>query len=169
MKIFRIPTVASFTLIIFVLSCGEEDNGPGYKFIDQDAAGKIDKVNWTYADGYADIETFGTGSDLRVSVDLTIPQTEEGCDIFIPEGDMVFFSVPNEVGLYKLKLDLNCFTCADNITVTLFKKDGFENFIATEGAVEILAISDTEVSGRIDARYDGNTFVNGNFAVSICP
>ena len=80
-----------------------------------------------------------------------------------------FFSVPNEVGIYKLKLNLNCFTCADNFTVTLFEKDGSMNFIATDGAVEILTISDTQVSGRIDARYDGNTFVNGNFTVSICP
>lgn len=167
MKIFRLLFVASLALVIF--SCGDDDNGPGYKFIDQDAQGEIDNVSWAYADGYADIGPYGTGSDIRVSVDLTLPQTEQGCDIFIPEGNMVFFSVPNEVGLYKLKLNLNCFTCADNYTVTLFKEDGFENFIVTEGAVEILAISDTEVTGRIDARYDDNTFVNGNFTVSICP
>src|SRR5690349_333542 len=113
MKISRLPIMASFTVMTFLLSCGDDDNGPGYKFIDQDAAGKIDKVSWAYADGYADVGTFGTGSEMRVSVDLTLPQTEQGCDIFIPEGDMVFFSVPNEVGIYKLKLNLNCFTCAD--------------------------------------------------------
>src|SRR5689334_11786833 len=105
MKIFRFPTLASCALIAVACSCGgDEDNGPGYSFIDQTAAGEIDNVIWTYADGYADIADFGSG-DIHVSVNLALPQTDHGCDIFIPEGDMVFFSVPNKVGLYKLKFD----------------------------------------------------------------
>lgn len=166
----KLSAFASFVLIALTFSCGgDEDNGPGYKFIDQDAAGEIDNVSWTYADGYASIDDFG-GGEMRVSVDLTLPQVKHGCDMDFPEGDAVFFSVPNEVGLYKLKFDFNCSNnCDDEYTVTLFKKDGFENFIASEGAVEILAISASEVSGRLDARYDDNSYVNGNFTVSICP
>lgn len=162
-------TLKSLMLLIAAVafSCGgDEENGPGYEFIDQDAAGEIGNVSWVYADGFASIVDFG-GGEIRVSVDLTLIQDEEGCDIFIAEGDAFFFSVPNEVGLYKLKMD-NVGT--DSYTVTLYDDDEATNYLVVEGgAVEILAISGTEVSGRIDARHDSQTFVNGNFTVSICP
>lgn len=36
-------------------------------------------------------------------------------------------------------------------TVTLFKESETLNVIATEGAVEVTSISDTQISGRMDA------------------
>lgn len=36
-------------------------------------------------------------------------------------------------------------------TVTLFKESKTLNIIATEGAVEVTSISDTQISGRMDA------------------
>jgi hypothetical protein len=148
----------AFLIIATTFSC-REDEGPSINFIDQDALGKIDNASWEFADGYAGIHDLGDG-DVRVSVTLLLAQTDEGCDIFIPEGDMILFSVPNEIGLYKL---------GSNHTVTLFQETETMNFIATDGAVEILSITESMVSGRLDARYDSQTYVNGNFTVSICP
>lgn len=81
---------------------------------------------------------------------------------------MVFFSIPNEEGLYKLKFDFNG-SASDNQTVTIFQEDGFFNCIAAEGAVEITTISETGVTGKIDARCDAGFFINGNFSVNFCP
>lgn len=77
----------------------------------------------------------------------------------------MFFTVPNEVGLYKLSFDLGSFS---GQTVTLFDQQTVLNTIATTGAIEILTITDTEVTGRVDARADKDNFVNGNFTVSFC-
>jgi hypothetical protein len=80
-----------------------------------------------------------------------------------PEGNNVFFYVDNAVKLTKLS-----FNNVDSRTVTLFEDDDTMNWIAAKGAVEITSITDTEVSGRIDAQYGTNTFVNGNFTVPLC-
>jgi hypothetical protein len=162
MKINRLILLV-FATIAF--SCGSDggENGPGYEFIDQDAAGEIENEPWAYADGYASI------NDDMISIDLVLPQDEEGCDMGIPEGSSVFFNVPNAVDLYKLKFNLS--NPVGNQTVTLYLEDGLNsvNYVATEGAIEILEITGSTVSGRIDARYDKNTYVNGNFTISICP
>lgn len=42
------------------------------------------------------------------------------------------------------------------------------NYICTEGALEIQSIdtSGMTVTGRIDARFDGDNYVNGNFVAA---
>jgi hypothetical protein len=146
-------------------SCGgDEDEGYDYNVLDRDAAGEIDHEAWVYGDGYAEVIDFGDGEEL--SIDLVLEQLQDGCDISILEGNSVFFYAPNEEGLYKLKLDLN--NPEGNRTVTLWKEDGSVNYIATEGAVEILSITPTQVTGRLDVKVDNDTFVNGNFTISLC-
>jgi hypothetical protein len=65
-----------------------------------------------------------------------------------------------------LKFELNDFE--NSVVVNLFEEEGYVNNLASTGAVEILSISETQVSGRIDARIDDESFVNGNFTVNIC-
>src|SRR5690606_40977769 len=52
--------------------------------------------------------------------------------------------------------------------VTLFDDEEVMNVIATEGAVEITSVTDTHVTGRIDARADEDNFISGNFTVALC-
>jgi hypothetical protein len=97
-----------------------------------------------------------------------LDQIEAPCEIFgFGEGDMVFFTVPNAVGLYKLKFSFSGGT--DNQTATLFDTEETLNVIATEGAIEILTITTAEVTGRLDVRSDANNYINGNFTVTLCP
>lgn len=155
----RSAFVLLMTSVLF--SCGGDDDDKKYSFKDRDLSGKIGGSPWAYADGYSDISS-GTAS-----ITLTLAQDEEGCSIGFAEGNQVFFDVPAETGLYLLKFDLSGST--DNQTVTLLEIDGFVNNIATEGAIEILSITETTITGRIDAHIDGDNTVNGNFAVTICP
>lgn len=144
-------------------SCsGDEEKEPSFEFINQDAAGKINNVSWSYADGLAVV--FSKGRVTQVSVSLALKQDKAGCDMDYPVGDWIFFGVPSVVGLYKLSSDGD-----DSYEVQLNKGDGLGNFIAKNGVIEILSISDTKVSGRLNVKYDNKNYVNGNFIVSICP
>lgn len=87
--------------------------------------------------------------------------------IWTPKVIRCFFDVQAAPGLYPLKWDMG--SPSDIQTVTLLEVDGFVNHIATEGAIEILIITDTAITGRIDAHLDGDNTVNGNFTVDICP
>ncbi len=149
--------------LLLLLACGKDDEAPAYDFKDQTLAGAIEGQNWNYGDGYATIT--GEGATAKLHVTLVLPTESEGCDI-VPEGDRVFFTFPLSTGVHVLRLDFN--DMENSRTVTLFDSEETMNVIATQGAVEITSITDTEVIGRMDARSDENNFINGDFSVPIC-
>lgn len=155
--------VNAIALCLLFASCSSDTEAPAYNFTDQPLAGMIEGVSWTYADGYADIT--GEGENAKLHVTLALPSEGTGCDILV-DGDRVMFSFPKYAGLHILKLDFN--DVEGSRTVTLFDDEETMNVIATQGAVEITSITDTEVKGRIDARAYDDNFVNGNFTVPIC-
>ena len=159
----RKASLLILSVTAFLFSCGGDDENPSPNFKNQNLSGKIANTSWTYGDGYAEI--YGTGDDSEIYIDMFVNVDGEGCDI-IPEGDQVFFSVPNKVGVYKLKFDLNNPEASQ--TITLFEDEEVMNSIATEGAIEITAITESSISGRIDAKVDAENNVNGNFTVNIC-
>lgn len=151
--------IALFVCLTVAFSCRENDSGPGYNFKDQDAMGEIAGGEWRYQDGYADVN----GDEINLTLMSAQEDGGRGCDVFLPEGDQVFFSVPAEKGLYKLGLGV------DSRVVTLLDDEETFNYLAVEGAIEILSISRTDISGRIDARNDeDDNFVNGDFRILIC-
>lgn len=153
-------------LVAALVSCKDDDDpAPSHSFKDQELAGEIGGDTWTYEDGYASAESTDGVESLYIS--LVQDATGEGCDA-AAEGDFVFFYIPKAVGVYELKLDWNDLEAEDNHTITLFDDENTMNYIAAEGALEILSITDTQVSGRIDAVADEDAFINGNFTVSIC-
>ncbi|MBT1702209.1 hypothetical protein [Chryseosolibacter indicus] len=156
---YNFLTLALFFSIVIFISCSDDDESAtsAYKFDNVDATGKINNVPFTYADGYADI------SNNEIRITLSLPQDNPGCAMFIPEGNQVFFTIDKAIKITALK-----FTQTESHTVTLFEADKTMNYIASKGAVEITEITDTKVSGRIDARMDSKTFVNGNFTVPVC-
>jgi hypothetical protein len=161
------PMRTSSLLIIsmaILFSCKDEDEKPSHSFKNQNLSGKIGNSSWTFSDGYADV--YGLEEESQVSVDLFQEAEDgEGC-CALAKGNEVLFTLPNKVGLYMLKFELNDFE--NSVVVNLFEEDGYVNNLASTGAVEILSISETQVSGRIDARIDDESFVNGNFTVNIC-
>ena len=143
---------------VVAIGCGKDDPKPSYEFKNQTASGKIEGVAWTFVEGRAE------DNGDNISIDLMLEQSEAPCEIFgFGEGDVVFFTIPNAVGLYKLQMGAN------SQTATLFDEDDFLNVIAVDGAIEILTITTTEVTGRLDVRSDSNNFINGNFTVTLCP
>ena len=163
MKAFYKLTFGIFLIII--VSCGDDE--PDYKFKNRDASGKIENEAWAYADGYSDLidDYLGSG-ETYIDITLVLAQSGTGCGITTFDGDRVFFAIPAEVGLYKLHLSLN--NIFDGQTVTLFDDETGMNNISSEGAVEIISISEDEVIGRMDARFDKQNFINGNFTIPIC-
>ena len=149
--------------LLLLTSCSKDDESPVYDFKDQALAGAIEGVSWSYGDGYA--STTGEGATAKLHVTLVLPSEDEGCDI-MPDGDRVFFTLPSNTGVHLLKFDFN--DLEGSRTVTLFDDEEVMNVIATEGAVEITSITETHITGRIDARADEDNFVNGNFSVPLC-
>jgi hypothetical protein len=142
-------------VVLSFTSCGsDDDEKPSYEFKDQDAIGKIENEEFIYDDGYAD---YIDEPEMRITI--TEAQTGDICTE-MPEGNTVSFYVASSEGLTKL---------GNDHTITFFQPIGSHNIIATEGAVEIIEITDTHVSGRIDARFDNETYINGNFTVTRCP
>jgi hypothetical protein len=145
------------------VSCSDDDSdSAGYSFKDQTLTGKIGGEAWTQKSGFSSIGTYLGETSLSVTLVGTIVDGEEGCDIR-ETGDNIFFDVPATVGVYVLSM-----SSEDPRTATLYDDGDGMNYIATTGAIEILTITDTEVTGRIDARSEEASSVNGNFTVKRC-
>lgn len=156
------------SLISLISSCKKDDeSGPSYEFINQNLQGTIDGFAYTYGEG--SVETTTRDGEGYLSFDLyhSSEDITDICDFFGFGNEVsVFFSTPAEVGLYELSLDFSSFS---GQTVTLFNPDGAVNNIASIGAVEILTVTETEVTGRMDATLDAENTVNGNFTAVFCP
>ena len=154
---------ALLVISILLTSCGgdEDTECPAASFQNQTLQGEFNGTAWTLASGKAEVSFFDSE---QLSIEMTNQNTEDVCDAFSLDGNTVLFSVMNAVGLYEICFKLD--GSGSDQTITLF--DGTTNNIVTSGAVEILTITDTEVTGRIDGRFDDNNFVNGNFSVPLC-
>lgn len=158
--------ICCLCIILLISSCGKDDSGPSYNFLNQNLQGTIDGISFNSKGGIVS-EGFEEG-DFSIRI---YDSEEDGnvCDIFSSENVSIIFSITAEVGLYELSFDLNSFS---GQTVTLLNPNGEggipQNNIATFGAVEILTITETELTGRMDARMDAENAVNGNFTVEFC-
>lgn len=159
-------TILLSSSLLFHTSCSKDDeaDGPSYEFIDQNAQGTIDGISFSFQTG----NSFFNDGELSLDLYDESEDITNVCDFF-SFGDFVsvFFSIPNTVGVYELSFSLD--DSEDSRTVTMFNPAKRLNIIATEGAVEILSITDTEVRGRLDVDAGGGDTVNGNFTVTICP
>lgn len=153
-------------IVLSVLSCEDDGKKKDYTFKDQDAQGKIAGNNWTYASGkfrYLEDVEYGEYMNITLYSASDDPVCSTSAMAFI---DIVF---PAETGLQEI-------ANPDFPPVVVFLHDlsvdpgaGPYMGVGKKGAVEILSITDTEVTGRIDVRESNNSFVNGNFTVSFCP
>ncbi|UXX80457.1 hypothetical protein N7E81_05005 [Reichenbachiella carrageenanivorans] len=167
----QLSVVLFACLVLISFSCSEDEDGgsdSSYEFKEQVAQGTINDKDWTLGSGYA-----SSSSNDRLSINLFGKDFETPCDVFSDRGVLIFFTLDNKVGVTELKFD---FDDLDNSkTATFLDPDaggdfGPLNIIATEGAIEILSVTDSEVKGRLDIRNGGDntSSVNGNFTIDIC-
>lgn len=162
-----LPLIILLCLTLLISSCGKDDSGPSFDFKNQNLQGTIDGLPYTYGEGTVELTTIDGEEELSFDLYHSSEDISEACDFFgFGDHVNVFFFIPAKVGVYQLSFDLSSF---DGQTVTLYNPDGSVNNIATLGAVEILTITETQVTGRMDARMDAENSVNGNFTVEFCP
>ena len=146
-----------------VLSCGDDDDDfleapPAFQ--DQVAQGFINGKEFLAMAGRSGVSPF---EETEISVELTGLEITDICDEFFIEGLRLFFSVPNEVGLYRLG--------RNEYSITLFDPEETLNIIALDGAIEIETIDARDggsVTGRILGVVDEGNVVNGNFNADYC-
>lgn len=155
-----------FTVSIVLISCSKDDINKtnSYSFVDQNLQGKIGNTEWDFVAGNVSLNSWDDSYFFK----LYAGELEEPCS-GLWDGDYVMFSGAIEPGIYELNWNLS--DSENAFTVTLLEDADIPmNNIATEGAVEIISV-DLEagiLTGRMDVRSDDETFVNGNFTLSIC-
>jgi hypothetical protein len=151
----------SRTLSVWVLGALVGCKG-GYAVEDIDGgpvAGMIGGVEWQMAD--ADVSPSSFDDDLSITL---FAEDVEDCGFgLMSDLPMVLFSVPAVVGEYPLSLSLT----EGGRTATLVEPPANNN-IATEGIIEVSAVSDTEVEIGIVAVIDDANEINGRFTAVRC-
>ncbi|MBT8494256.1 MAG: hypothetical protein KJO07_14470 [Deltaproteobacteria bacterium] len=140
-------------LLVAAGGCGED-----FAIEDQPLGGVVGGQTWVYVAG----DTNAFLSDERFFASLYASDFEE-CGFGGPvAGNSLILNLPMEPGSYDLSLSLN-------MTFVVEDSDGISNLIGTDGLLRIDSVTDTTVSGGIDASYDGDNQINGLFEVAICP
>lgn len=169
MKLKKPLSLLAILFCVFLFSCDNDDASDtlgvenSYSFNDVSLQGKIDGKDWSLIDGYARKNPFDSS---QFSLELLEETVEDDCPVLSGSNlPRVFFSIPANVGLYELRLSSGG---ERSQTLTLFEPSQTLNTIASQGAIEILTVADSQITGRIDARFDENNFINGNFLVTVC-
>lgn len=146
-------------------ACGDDDDNITFEFIDQNLQGQIGGIEWELVAGKA--QDFSINNDF-LSMEMVGVAVVDTCQLSLPNTSRIFFEVPKQVGLYELKVGLQ--NPGLTQTVTFFVAAENQNYIASQGAIEILAIDlpNERVEGRLDARVDKRNFVNGTFGLVLC-
>jgi hypothetical protein len=155
-------TLYVFLFFVIIYGCSK-DTEKKYNFKNQNLSGKINGATWTQKSGLAQFEAYYT--DSTISFNMFNASTANICQLF-PETNEIFFSLPKQTGLYLI--NWNPENPQMGVSLTMYCTDNHTNYIATSGAIEILSISQTEITGRIDAYNDDFNYVNGNFTVPVC-
>ena len=154
----------SFIVIFGLSGCGGKDGGGGsYSAEDiEDASvrGTIGGTAWEMVTADVQADPFDDG---LVSVSLYADAVEP-CGFATSDLPFVLFSIAPVVAEVPLSLSLG----GPGQTVTLVVPPS-QNNIATEGLVDVRAVSDTEIEIGLVAFMDDDNQVNGTFTAERCP
>jgi hypothetical protein len=155
----------------FMLTGCSADSGSGKErdehsadYQQQNLKGTIGGVEWECVTG----RVFSDGEASRHSFELISSKDDNVCKNWALEPDdeaIVMFGVSDEnFKEQRMGLALN------TQTVTLSKRiDGnFENYVASDGFIELTAVEEGRVTGKMVATFDGENKVSGDFEVVHC-
>ncbi len=147
--------------LMTLASCGGDDNDGCDNQVMQ---GGIDGQAFTLGDGRAVVD------DNTIKLDFygageTFP--DDICSGVSSQNVRIFGTLQSaEVGRTELNLDFS--SPETSQTLTLFNPDGSLNIIASDGFIEITAITETEVIGFLKADGGGEDVVCGTFTLTNC-
>ncbi|MDP2343502.1 MAG: hypothetical protein Q8O67_21260 [Deltaproteobacteria bacterium] len=123
-------------------------------FSEEPLGGEVGGEPWTFVAG--DTNAFLSDDESLFS---TFSQAAFAACVDPVEGPQLISALPLEVGVHKLKLS------GPNVT---FSPESGENIVAISGAIRIDEVTDTTISGAINAKADGNNEADGVFELTIC-
>ncbi|GAB1857530.1 hypothetical protein MHTCC0001_23660 [Flavobacteriaceae bacterium MHTCC 0001] len=154
----KILLVLSIALTVFNCSSSDEDNSGG-AISDQILTGTVEGRAFTFKGGKAFITT---NFEDEEAISLNLTNVEVGCETFVGDYDLSISAiVPNQVGMHQ---DINIVT----------HQDGESPFNHLGQVLEITAISNTEVSGKMRLNFPSNddffkeSIFEGTFTLTIC-
>jgi hypothetical protein len=156
---------------IFLLalsSCAVEVSGTGnttgsgdftVDYIDQDIQGTFENTDVTFGAGKFS-QSVGDDTTYTVVIyDNTVTDACNTSQTFASEYLVIFTTTA--VGTYDLSLT------GDDVQTVTFAENN-ENFIITEGQLQIETLTASELTGRMHVNYSGDIELNGNFSVQTC-
>jgi len=169
---FSIFSALFLMIAVFAFSsCDDEtpevvDNCiPSFK--SQNASGMFMGEAFTFVDGKAKVSPFDSTQYAFTFYGET--PTGDMCDNFnfdLPK-KTILFDLPQQVGLYELGFSTSESLTFNDATVT----NQTTAEVSLCGAIEILTISTTSITGRLHAKVEAdstNNIINGNFEVMLC-
>ena len=171
--------IAIVSLIALVtMSCKKSEDTAStsskINYMNQDIQGKIGGKTWKYIQGEANTYLFGS-ADYSHFFNILDTADTDSCFSSSNQRSKIIFSYDdaNEVmkpGSYKLKFDLSGTTDSKTVTFVVYENGSPMNYIASEGGYEIISVDTVKrlITGRMDARYDGKNYANGNFTLKYC-
>jgi hypothetical protein len=138
---------------LLLASCGDSD----VSISSQTLSGKVGGKAWSFATGQTNPD-LSEGDSFWAAL---YASRFAACETSTHDDSTgsILLSLPKKTGKHSLGLDL---------TVTFFSPPG-DNLAATRGSLEVTEITDTTIKGGLNATYDGDNSVDGQFTVSICP
>ena len=163
MKSFRfLITAVLLSSVLLLPSCGDDDTSDCSTAI---ATGTIDSKTFNFQAGRA--VDVSDGVDFRLySDDVTVTDVCSFSSSFGDDAVSIFGTLPSAtVGRTELFLlpDLS-----DGYTITLFDAEEFNNIIAVEGFIEVTEVTDTTISGYLNADSGSGDSVCGTFVLMRC-
>lgn len=160
--------LAMFSTLTFV-SCSSDDDeeeDPQNECLADFSAGAATGLfmgdPFTVVTGTA-TENFADATEFRITLygETVMGDACDGFNFEKPDSTIIF-TVPMEIGVYDI-LFSNSVTFNDASVVNEVTAE-----VSTCGAIEILSISETEVTGRIDAKRNTDSELNGTFTLERC-
>lgn len=157
--------VAAFSMSSLMSCNSDEDEQQDEctpEFSTSAATGVFMGDNFTFVEGTAE-EDFANSAHFRIVL-YGEPVSGDACDgfNFDKPDSTIIFSVPMEVGLYDLGVDYSV-TFNDASVTNEVNAD-----VSLCGAVEIVSVNDTQVTGRLDVEANADSELNGTFTLERC-
>ena len=125
---------------------------------EQNLQGLINGVDWVFGSGVAILDS----EDNEFLVRLYAEAAADPCSLQT-EVNKILLTMPNQIGPYELSLGTN--------TVTLVEErddDAPMNYISVQGVVELYELGDDSLSAGMAVMANDNSWVNGQFDITIC-